>query len=169
METKDWITLGGILLTLSISVYSLVINIRNRKNAIREHLYKEQINFFLKLGKEFTELNNELYSYTNNIDLNKTVSERYLKGIDQIDSMFESHNYIIPNELYLLISKTISLAFKLTYYNPYSELDKKAKEIFDEAYSRMEDEIREFIGVDYLSEENRKLIGGMKLEMKKEK
>ena len=114
METKDWITLGGILLTLGVSVYSLSINIKNRKNAIREHLYKEQIDFFVKLCKEFTELNNLIPSlFTKNEEFHKEVLKQFFEKASMIDELFESHNYIIPNDHYLLISKTMSEVYKI--------------------------------------------------------
>lgn len=172
METKDWITLGGILLTLGVSVYSLSINIKNRKNAIREHLYKEQIDFFVKLCKEFTELNNLIPSlFTKNEEFHKEVLKQFFEKASMIDELFESHNYIIPNDHYLLISKTMSEVYKILSieFKKDEIFKREIYENYKKVYSILEDEIREFIGVDYLSEENRKLIGAMKLEISKKK
>ena len=88
-----------------------------------------------------------------------------------IDELFESHNYIIPNDHYLLISKTMSEVYKILSieFKKDEIFKREIYENYKKVYSILEDEIREFIGVDYLSEENRKLIGAMKLEISKKK
>ncbi len=52
MELKDKIFAIGIIATFLIGIINIAITIKNRKNSLRESLYKEQLIFFSKLMEE---------------------------------------------------------------------------------------------------------------------
>ena len=94
MEIKDWIYSIGLVLTFTVSVVSLFINVKNRKNAIREHLYKEQMTFFLELSKEFGVLS----KYFENILFEKKLTDEADSDLNkQID--FSKNNELSPSQL----------------------------------------------------------------------
>ena len=57
---KDMFYTFGILTTFILSSVNVYISFKNRKNSLRESLYKEQLSFISKLNSEFYNLHSDL-------------------------------------------------------------------------------------------------------------
>ena len=68
---KDTFYLFGIFSTFIVSIVTLFIAFKNRKNSLRENLYKEQLNFVSKLTSEFYYLHSELTKINNGKEMNQ--------------------------------------------------------------------------------------------------
>ena len=99
MDLKDWFYLIGILLTFIVSVFSLFVNIKNRRNAIREHLYKEQLTFFLSLSSELHMLLEAFYEVERESTLSSANDEKIESLLAKISYKIESFHIITPDEI----------------------------------------------------------------------
>jgi hypothetical protein len=159
MEIKDWIYSFGLILTFGVSVFSLILNIKNRKNAIREHLYKEQMSFFFKLSNEFA----HVYKLFEDIWIEQTFNDSQdillETHLNNIHTLIDTHDFIIPNQIYSTINQTIESLndlYKLVIDKDRKITDKELNK-YSDMHSNLVEDIREFAGVDELSEENKRL------------
>src|SRR4051812_8088673 len=63
---KDLFYLVGIIVTLLLGIKNISILNTNRKNSLRESVYKEQMNFMLKLSDELINLHRSMTYLCNN-------------------------------------------------------------------------------------------------------
>lgn len=161
METKDWIYTVGLVLTFGISAVSLYVTVKNRKNAIREHLYKEQLAFFLKFQNEFAVVMHLFDELSDKPKDNKDTFQMCLYRIHQLDILFSGSDILVPNDLYNLMSRSVGDCYKFhaLLLQKGEAVTEAEMDSFIDRFFDTEDEVREFIGVDKLSKENRKLIG----------
>ena len=161
MELKDIFYTAGILVTMIVSLISLRINLKNRRNGIREHVYKEQMKFFTQLSQEMYYVNEML----DEISATKKITEKQVEKLeaayDKVDILTETYDFITPDEmlskLYLLYQAWHEIALKLIKEEPIlKENISKFKQIFWD----LTEDIRAHLGVDKLSEENRRLSFG---------
>lgn len=162
METKDWLYFFGLLLTFGVSVTSLLINIKNRRNAIREHLFKEQFLQLQIIYQEFRtliDITPYIYVY-NRINAEEKHKDFFIQ-LEKIKSLVNNQSLIIPAQLMSVFNKCTDQAYDLVllWEEKKGNVGPKDGVKFTFAYFDICDEIREFIGVDKLSDENRKLIG----------
>ena len=143
-----------------ISGISLYISIINRKNALREHLYKEQLTFFIQLSEMISDIE---YLF-DDVSFEKTLSEEKDKQIEErIDKLYRyeaKYDMLIPNEkIDNAISEVIIKAYDMhtMLANKKGVVEWKDFEPFNDAYGNLIDEIREFTGVEALSKENQDL------------
>lgn len=162
MDKKDLFTALGILVSVIISVINLFILIKNRRNVIREHLYKEQMAFYLKLSKKLSEVSHLIDLLYQNILNNKKYDRDTVIDAksDEIHNLISEYDFIIPNEIYTntndLINKVDS--FILATRTLHEENIQKAYDSYYSSYYYLLEDIRDILGVDKLSKENLKLI-----------
>lgn len=157
METKEIITLIGILLVLMVSIYNIVITLKNRRNVIREHLFKEQIIIHYKIFAEFSKLNNEVDSLKNNSE--KRYENNFHEKITAIDNLLTENEFLLENETISLINETISEAmnFYLEIITADSIKVEKAYKKYYQKYFDILNFSRNSFGTDSLSAENKNL------------
>ena len=96
---KDWFYMFGIFSTCIMSFITIIITLKNRRNTLREILYKEQIAFSSTLITELYELHSiltKLYHGDQNIEL--------LTIMNQVETIFGiifSNSHIGSNNLQL--------------------------------------------------------------------
>jgi len=160
MDTKDYFTLFGVTSALVISVINIYYTIKNRSNAIREHLFKEQIGLSYKLFREFSTLNKETDALVNNIKQNK-----FQEQLELINNFIYENEFILPNEIQTMAKN--ALAKGSNYYMDILSTDEaKYYQTYREYYQSYFDLIkytRSFFGIDKLSDENRNLHQRSKL------
>ncbi|POR21564.1 hypothetical protein BWK57_09660, partial [Flavobacterium columnare] len=78
---KDIFYLFGIFSTFIISVVTVFIAIKNRKNSLRENLYKEQLNFVAKLTAEFYYLHSDLTKISHGTEKNQKETGNKIENI----------------------------------------------------------------------------------------
>lgn len=157
METKDVLTLIGILLVLAVGLINIGITLKNRRNVIREHLFKEQITFHYKLFVQITILNNEADSLLN--DDSKRHNNDFESRIDVIRSLMHENIFILENDSISLINSLLEEAFK--FYMKFLTTDRAKTENGYKAYYQSYFEFlkltRSSFGIDLLSLENKNL------------
>ena len=82
-ELKNLFYFFGILTSALISFLSLLITLKNRRNQLRESLYKEQINFASKLSNEFYNIHYDL------IRVNKGNESNIQMATTKIENIFD--------------------------------------------------------------------------------
>ena len=160
MELRDIIYSIGISATLIISLFALVINIRNRRNGMREHLYKEQMAFFIALSKELHLLLELYLLISREGELSEALDNKLELAYEKIETIGETYEFITPDEIEILLSKVVRAGSDLhlkTLENPISMKDTIT---FQNRYYDLTDAMREHMGVDKLSHENRRLSFG---------
>lgn len=157
METKDIIYATGLILTLVVSVFSLIINIKNRRNSIREHLYKEQMTYFLKLSKELHLALEMFYDVTRKKHLDTPTSNKIEKQLDEIYILTETYDFITPDNLISAINLAIKNGDDLHIKCLKGQITKNDVLDFQNSYFNLVEDIREILGVDKLSDENKKM------------
>ncbi len=161
MELKDIFYTVGILVTMIVSIIALLVNIKNRRNGMREHLYKEQMKFFTQLAQEIYVVN-ELLS---NISVATIITEEQVEKLeaayDKVDLLTETYDFITPDEilskLYLLHSAWHEIVIKLI---KAESITKENISKFKQIFWDLTEDIREHLGVDKLSDENRRISFG---------
>lgn len=173
MDTKDAISLIGVGVAVvamvasyynskravEISKQSLALNMENRSNALREHLYKEQLSFLLKLRKCFAQIM-FLIDDAEQEEVDRSIYDKIYTAIEEADNLFDSNDTLVPDNLYSTINEAISQAYLYQRYLREPTEDASYEEMtnaFTDAFYDMEDEMREFIGLDKLSDQNRSL------------
>ncbi len=161
METKDWLYAIGIISTLAVSLIALVINIRNRRNAIREHLYKEQMKYFHDLFRNLNEINNTFYEVVR-LGLNEEIYQGLDALMEKTYDHIEANDFITPDPLFKPINTALKSADDLfsETIKAKGKLTKEEIKPSQSHYFELVEEVREFLGIDKLSEENLKLLNG---------
>ncbi len=157
MESKDWFYIIGIAVSVILGFFNLYFLKINRRNALREHLYKEQLNLCLKLPEKFSVLSNLFYDCSRTIITNDQIKDDMDKLLAEIELLTEQAEIIMPDELITQLTKTELLASRLSVEAFEDRLTKERIKEFHYAYFDLTDLIREHIGVDKLSLENKKM------------
>ncbi|SHK76475.1 hypothetical protein SAMN04488028_108121 [Reichenbachiella agariperforans] len=157
METKDVFYIIGICATLTLSIITLYLNLKNRRNALREHLYKEQIDFFKDLFLELNKMNAEFDKIINNP--NRIKESEYQNIINNIASVFQNNEFLIPSEIAELSKNLIvdSQEFYLIQLGSDTKKKQLAYEVYYEQYYSLLKYVKDFYGTDNLSIENKNL------------
>jgi hypothetical protein len=171
MKTQDiliLITLVIGVVNLGIGFANLFLAYKNRRNSLREHVYKEQLIFFHKLSYEIS----VIYSHFEDIYVDQSISEEkdiaIEKKIEAIHQLVDTHDFLISNSVYFPIDSIVRIidnlflqALKQGGKITESELDKLSdSQIF------LMDKIREFAGIDELTKENNELTNRISWKVK---
>lgn len=163
------------ILSLLISVVTLVVIVKGRNNALRENLYNRQLDIFQNLYSKIIDLevlfhtwiplvekfndDNQSEKEFKKVDLELEILEDRIDGIlDKLDEEFAKAQILVPNEIAEAFDK-----FMETYDNIENKyyddtLTKIELRTFSSEVLKLEDAIRDFIGLEKLSKENRSLI-----------
>jgi|ERR1043165_7473738 hypothetical protein len=168
MELKDWLYTIGILLTLSVSAISLYINWANRRNGAREYLYKEQFEFYKKLTNHIVEVMGHFNQMKGEDNVTEPQLEFISASIIKMHSLIVQNAFFIPNSLETQLRKAQKESWDLwdLLYTKGS-LNESDTDKISAAFSELMDWIRNEIGADKLSDENKKLFGSVIIKPKK--
>lgn len=157
METKDIFYIIGISSTVILSLITLNVNLRNRRNALREHLYKEQVTFLKIMFTELNKINIEFDKIFNNPEARR--HNDYQEILEKIAQIVFQHEFLLPSDLAALLKKLVeeSYDFYAIQLGSNSEEIKKAYEDYYHRYYALVNYIKKFIGTDSLSSENKNL------------
>ncbi len=157
MEIKDSIYCIGLILTFGVSLFSLIINIKNRRNSIREHLYKEQMSYFIKLSRELHLALEMFYDVSRRKILDDDTNNQIEKHSDEIYLLTETYDFITPDDLISAINLAIKKGDELHLKAIKGQITKIDISDFQDAYFNLVEDIRDQLGVDRLSDENKKM------------
>ena len=154
---KDTFYLFGIFSTFIISVVTVIIAIKNRKNSLRESLYKEQLNFVAKLTSEFYYLHSELTKINNGKekDQNETANK-----IENIFGVMFSNTHLGCDNILNKASETLNSIndYLKSVEEKKSETKNENFEAYFKNYTELINIMRSEMGVHSLSKENEKLF-----------
>lgn len=157
MELKDLITLIGVLTALALGTVNLIYTVKNRRNSIREHLYKEQISNTYKIFEQFSKLNQEIDDAINN------QSKRHDNQVENLQnetiSLIYSLEFILSND-FLIVSKDTLKEVTQFYLEYLSTNEERASKAYKKYYDKYYDLVRltrEQFGIEVLTKENETL------------
>ena len=157
MEAKEWVYLSGIIISLILGGINLYFTLINRRNALREHIYKEQLAIFMKLPEKFSGLLDLFYDSSRVDKIDQTINDKMEKILDDIYLLTEQAEILSPNELVLLMTKTYTLGNNLSLKALKVKIVSEDIKEYQDSYFELTDLIREHLGIDKLSNENRKM------------
>ena len=154
---KDTFYLFGIFSTFIISVLTIIIAIKNRKNQLRENLYKEQLNFIGKLTTEFYHLHADLTRIKNGTEISRIETGAKIENVFRV--MF-SNTHIGSDNILIKASSTLNCLneFLKNIEEKNSEMANVNFEAYFKNYKELTNIMRNEMGVHSLSKENEKLF-----------
>ena len=91
--------------TALISGFNLYYIIKGRKNALREHVYKEQLAIFRELSEAYAILSNLFDDVEIEGELIDEVDDKIDKQINKIFALGDASSFLIPNKIFTSINK----------------------------------------------------------------
>jgi hypothetical protein len=162
MEIKDWIYTAGILFTFIVSAFSAYLNLINRRNGAREHLYKEQFAFYKLLIAANTEIMGQINQVIGNPPLSRFKKDEITKLLIEQHKRVVENAFLIPNTLETHLRNARAEGWKvMDMMSIKGTLTEDDNEAIAKAYSNVIDYIRNEIGTDKLSEENKRVMGSV--------
>lgn len=159
MEVVEILTVVGIIASLVLGLLSLWLGIKNRRNTFREIIYKDQYAYFMKLSKEFAYLGESLAQLivTEN-DYTEEKEATVFNTLEKIYWLTEENEVISPDDVYGSITKAYSAGMELHKKVLNIGLHKKDVDNYREIIMDLDNHFRDFLGVDALSDENKKMV-----------
>lgn len=95
MDLKDILYVLGILATFVLSLLNYITTLKNRRNFLREHFYKEQFNVLGSLNSGFHILNTLLIRALNSeFDLDVINNK-----VEEIENVFYSNSHLLSSKV----------------------------------------------------------------------
>jgi hypothetical protein len=166
MTAFETFTVISISFTAALGVYNLIINLRSQRKTHRELIFTKQFDFFMELQSHLTEIESKANDLFIDTDEFFTLRDEFDDLTSLLDKLVDKNELIIPDSLYTKINSVCTdyLKFSGELYSNPSVLSKgKLQHFFDIDFNLVED-IREYIGLEHLSNENRKLVNGRNIK-----
>ena len=163
MKPFEIFSVAGITITTLLGFYNLFINIKSQRKTQRELIFNRQFDYFMNLQGLIAEFEDAVSDMNENYSKLEDTQERIFKLSNDIDMLSSKHELIIPDSMYLKISNYSSYCheiYSLSLKTP-AKIDKQFKEELIDANLTILDDLRDYIGIEHLSEENRKLVKGI--------
>jgi hypothetical protein len=157
MEIKDWIYLVGLIVTFIISIFSLLINVKNRRNAIREHLFKEQMSCSIKLSEQLHVTLQYFYEVSRLKKLELSMDKKIETHLEDLFLFSGTNDFILPDDIISQLNIAIEEADNLHLKAIKGMISKDDIKVFQSSYFDLVEEMREEFGIDKLSDENKRL------------
>ena len=160
MEINEILSSIGLpIAAIAISGISLYISVKNRRNGMREYIYKEQLDLYFGLFLQISKIQELLEDYQDN---NNKLDDKEVKKlqieIDTYDYIFSKYIIVVPNKIFKPIMKIFHAAqLIIQSIDKKENADKGIKE-FDTLYHDLIKEVQEFAHIKELSDENHKLL-----------
>lgn len=145
---------------LILGIQNMRVSFKNRRNSLREKVFEEQLNFFLDINKMNALITEQAYNLASpNFDSSSTLNELE-KLIDKFNILFEGSEILVPPTLYSHFDDFIN------YINQVlKEYDKDESSYTKEKLTKItrliidiNDGMKDYLGLEKLSDENRKLV-----------
>ena len=158
MEIKDICYTVGILLTFTISFLNYLVSLKNRRNFLRELIYKEQLNVIGKINSEFHMLNTFLIK---SLKTRNKISYNEIEiKILEIDNILYSNSHLLPTKLFNVWKEVLIILDEFSNY--FDNFDSKA---LNECYNKFAEKqytitkliVKDF-GIDKLYLENKSIL-----------
>jgi hypothetical protein len=157
MGNKDYFYIIGIIASVLFSLFNYRISIKNRRNSLREHIYKKQLEVLTELCLKINSLNSEIDKMINNSAMR--AKNDYEIKVDAVGKIMFDNQFILANDVITLSNNLITKSTE--FYESYLSFEKgkveiKYKEYFSEFFTLITS-IRKDFGIDNLTKENQKI------------
>lgn len=169
---------GGMILgtlSLFVSIVTLVVLIKGKNNALRENLYNRQLDIFQSVYSKIIDLDSLFHVWlplVEKYDDDKQPSMEFKKVESELESLESQINItmermdeelakaqiLIPDEMAETFGKFMETFDKIENMYYAEMLTKLELQNFSLEIHKLEDAIRNFIGLERLSKESRRLI-----------
>lgn len=152
------ISISGLIL----GIQNMRISFKNRRNALREKVFEEQLIFFLEINKMNALITEQAYNLASpNFDSSSTLNELE-KLIDKFNILFEGCEILVPPTLYSYFDSFINHINQVLkdYYKDESSYTKEKRTETTRLIIDINDGMKDYLGLEKLSDENRKLARG---------
>lgn len=161
MELKDYLYIVGILVTLLIGILNFRILQSNKKNSMREYIFRQQIEVISKLFIQLNILNSIIDKLCNN-DLKKSDID-FIEEIEKVETIVYENEFILTNEILVKLTNVLDEATQ--FYNSslsdnrieINEFYKRYYKRYYKGYDIFLNEARLSFGIEYLTKENQRL------------
>jgi len=136
-------------------VITLIYSIRQRRNPMREYLYKKQFDFFEKLGGYVYEIQNEFNGRLIYEGLDYSVNDKHIiKAADEIDELLRISRLYISEDIYDSATDLVSEINKNSNFLSTKKTIDRVHQKAENLYSMLRNEL----GVEILHKENKNVI-----------
>lgn len=150
---KDIFYVIGILSAIIVGGVNIKLALKNRKNVLREHLYKEQLVFIAKLNSNLSELQSLLLHYTPSHEEELNI----MKVIDETYKILFGYSHIAADSIMRDASAFLTVVTEHLETQKNNE-NRTGYEKFEQAYLSVTSTLRHEVGLKSLSKENENLI-----------
>lgn len=160
LTTFQFFSIIGISSTAILGIFNLVLTIKSQRKTHRELFFTKQFEFFMQLCELIAEIEDNFF---NIYDRDNSESIKKITALSEnIDLLVTKNELIIPNDLYFKINECVVYYYKNVSISKSSpdKINDEIKKEFSGKCSDLIMDIREYIGMEHLSEENRKLVKG---------
>lgn len=150
------------LVAIIISLIAIIISMRNRRNALRENLYDRQLGYYIELHNSLLDIEDLILDWE--VEQKAGDIHERERIFDKIDSEYNRFLTISMKASLMMPDDTERELMKLTKFfhqilnkiRDNNFTDEDSKSISDKIFD-FEDGIRNIIGLEKLSRENRRL------------
>lgn len=156
MET---ITVVAVTVSVILSAFSVLISLKNRRNALREKVFEKQFDMYMEFSEKAALIDTLLTNLNTKYSNNKETTQHLFNQIQGVDHILTKSEIIIPDDLYKSFNEFMNYCNDRIIQimeKPEEFLNNEKKEFIKRIFD-FEMEIRDYIAIDKLSEENRKL------------
>lgn len=155
------------IISLSLGVMNFFLNVKNRRNSIREKIFSKQLDLFLELNSLLGAIMDRSHSLWHPKTMNKEEVVDELDNLtDKLDEKIAKNDIIIPDELdnnFTVLLNYLNNSLKEYYEDNSSYCEEKKKHISD-AIIDIYIDIEDYMSIDNLSKENMKIARGKRIE-----
>lgn len=162
MKSFEIFSVVGITITTLLGFYNLFINIKSQRKTQRELIFNRQFDYFMQLQGLIAEFEDVVSDMNENHTKLDYCQEQIFKFSNAIDMLSSKNELIIPDSMYNKICDYSSYCHKIcsiSYKDPI-KIDKQFKSDLIDMNLTILDDLRDYIGIEHLSEENRTLVKG---------
>lgn len=157
MELKDYLYIVGILVTLLIGILNFRILQSNKKNSMREYIFRQQIEVISKLFIQLNILNSIIDKLCNNDLKNSDID--FIEEIEKVETIVYENEFILTNEILVKLTNVLDKATQF-YNSSLSDNRIEINEFYKRYYKGYDiflNEARLSFGIEYLTKENQRL------------
>lgn len=155
------------VVSLSLGIMNFSINVKNRRNSIREKVFDKQLELFL----EFNSLMGDIMDKSNSlwhpkIKNNDEISDELDDLVDELDEKLYRNDIIIPDELDSNFTVLLNLLNNSLsgYYQDKNSFTVETRNKINSAIIDIYFDIEDYMAIENLSKENMRISRGKRIE-----
>lgn len=160
MNAENVIAIISIVTSAILGGYSTWLYHKARGDAMGEEMYSQQLDFLRKLRGQFAELDDLFFE----IRIEGFLEEDFNKAenhLRKMDVFIETNSFLLPDKTVTYINDSLEAAgdYLALLDDKEETINKSDDAPYYQALYIMETELRDFVGVDTLSDKNKERIG----------